>query len=103
MSVFHLEFHPDTSGDYDEAYAWYEDKTEGLGEQFLADVRNKIKVIFANPEIFSVKSKQGYREAKLDDFPYTVVYRILKKRKVIFISSIHHQSRHPRMKYRKLV
>src|SRR4051812_48459989 len=101
MKVFHLEFHSDTAIDYDEAYSWYEERSEGLGERFLADVRDIINVIVANPEIFSVKSKKGYREAKLDDYPYTVAYKILRKRKVVFISSIHHQARHPRMKYRE--
>jgi hypothetical protein len=32
---YKIDFHGDVAGDYLEAYAWYEDAKEGLGERFL--------------------------------------------------------------------
>lgn len=32
---YKIDFHGDIAGDYLEAYAWYEDAKEGLGERFL--------------------------------------------------------------------
>ena len=39
--MYKVIFHADIKTDYDEAYAWYEDKLEGLGERFLSAVRKK--------------------------------------------------------------
>jgi plasmid stabilization system protein ParE len=42
-------FHPLAKKDYDETYAWYEDKQNGLGERFLKAVRSKIEEIVLHP------------------------------------------------------
>ncbi len=101
MSVYKYTFHADVAFDYNDAYNWYESQKEGLGEQFLALVRKKIEEIARAPETYGVKSKKGYREAHLDIFPYLLVYKIYKKQELIFVSSIHHEKKHPRAKFRK--
>jgi plasmid stabilization system protein ParE len=93
--------HPLTKKDYDEAYEWYEDRQKGLGEQFLKAVRQKIEDIVSHPEVYSSKSNKRFREARVDVFPYLIVYKISKRKKEIYISSIHHAKKHPRKKYRK--
>jgi hypothetical protein len=60
---YKLDFHEDVEGDYLEAYTWYEEAKEGLGERFLKMVRAKLEQITKNPEAFSQKTKSGYREA----------------------------------------
>jgi plasmid stabilization system protein ParE len=93
--------HPLTRQDYDEAYEWYEDRQSGLGERFLKAVRKKIEEIVWHPEVYSSKSNKGFREAGVDFFPYVIVYKINKRKKEIYISSIHHAKKRPRKKYRK--
>src|SRR3954469_17671038 len=93
--------HPLTRQDYDEAYEWYEDRQSGLGERFLKAVRKKIEEIVLHPEVYSSKSNKGFREAGVDFFPYVIVYKINKRKKEIYISSIHHAKKRPRKKYRK--
>jgi plasmid stabilization system protein ParE len=93
--------HPLTKQDYDEAYEWYEKKQKGLGERFLKAVRKKIEEIVLQPEVYSSKSNKKFREARVDVFPYLVVYKINKRKKEIYISSIHHAKKHPQKKYRK--
>ena len=44
---------------------------------------------------------QDYEEASVDRFPYKIIYKIGKTHKEIYISSIHHNKKHPRNKYRK--
>lgn len=95
------KLHPDIQKDYADAYAWYEDKLAGLGDRFIIAIRQKIEEIIHRPEVFGSKGKVGYREAKVDFFPYLIVYKVYKERKEIFISSIHHTSKKPRKKYRK--
>lgn len=101
MAGYTAAFHATTATDYNDAYIWYETQQEGLGEKFLAAVRGKLNKILDNPEIFGVKLRPGYHEALVDGFPYSIVYRINKKQKIVFINSIHHQRKHPRKKYRK--
>jgi len=87
--------------DYEEAYSWYEDKLTGLGERFAEAVRNKLEEIALKPEIFSKTKSRSFREASVDRFPYKIIYKIGKSHKEIYISSIHHNKKHPRNKYRK--
>ena len=90
-----------TKQDYDEAYEWYEDKQKGLGERFLKAVRKKIEEIVLHAEAYSSKSNKRFREARVDFFPYLIVYKINKRKKEIYISSIHHAKKHPDKKYKK--
>ena len=66
-------FHPLTKQDYNEAYAWYEDKQKGLGERFLKAVRKKIEEIGLHPEVHGSKGSRKFREAAIDFFPYLLV------------------------------
>jgi mRNA-degrading endonuclease RelE of RelBE toxin-antitoxin system len=101
MKVYRVSFHEDVAIDYNEAYRWYESHQIGLGEQFLAAVREKLEQILVNPELYSVKSKPGYHETIINGFPYSIVYKIYKKQSRILVTSVHHQKKHPRKKYRK--
>ena len=93
--------HPLTKQDYYDAYSWYEDKQKGLGERFINAVRKKIEEIVLHPEIYGSKSNKKFREAKVDFFPYSIVYKVNKRKKEIYISSIHHAKKSPQKKYRK--
>ena len=95
--------HPKTEEDYIDAYDWYESKQEGLGEKFIASVRNKIQEISRNPQAFSSKSNVSFREAIVDDFPFLIVYKFNKEKKEIFIGAIHHMKKHPSKKYRNQI
>ena len=48
--IYTYRFHPHTKKDFDEAYIWYEDKQEGLGERFLLAIRAKLQKIALHPE-----------------------------------------------------
>jgi plasmid stabilization system protein ParE len=98
---YSYQLHPLVKKDYDEAYEWYEEKQKGLGERFIKEVRKKIDEILVNPEVYSNKGSKAFREANVDYFPYLIVYKIDKKEKEIYITSIHHTKKHPRKKYRK--
>jgi len=98
---YSYDVHPLVQYDYDEAYAWYEDRQKGLGERFVKAVRQKIEDISSNPHAHGSKGKKNLREAKVDFFPYLIIYRIDNRIRKIYITSIHHTKKHPRKKYRK--
>jgi plasmid stabilization system protein ParE len=93
--------HPLAVEDYKEAYAWYEDRQPGLGERFIKAVRYKIDEIVQHPETYGSRDRKEFREARIDYFPYLIVYKIHKRKKEIHIGSIHHTKKHPQKKYRR--
>ena len=98
--TYEIEFHPLITRDYNEAYTYYENKQPGLGERFLKAVRAKVDVIREKPDIFASRSNKKFREAKVDFFPFLIIFRLNRKSGVIFVSSIHHTKKHPLKKYR---
>ncbi|MEQ1677477.1 MAG: type II toxin-antitoxin system RelE/ParE family toxin [Chitinophagaceae bacterium] len=83
------------------AVAWYEDQLPGLGTRFLEKVKQKLSQIESHPENFG-KIQGELRTAKVDKFPYAIVFEFLPRKKVIHISSIYHSKRNPRKKFRRL-
>ena len=76
MASYTIRLHPKADEDFIKAYAWYEERREGLGEKFIAAVRQKLKAITDNPEAFGSRNDISYREVSLHTFPYIVVYKI---------------------------
>ncbi|WP_315814203.1 type II toxin-antitoxin system RelE/ParE family toxin [Paraflavitalea speifideaquila] len=81
-----------------EAWEWYEDRQTGLGDKFKMSIDSCIRSIEQNPERYPERRKH-YREGIIKTFPYLLVYRIHKRKKVIAIVSVFHTRRNPRKKY----
>ena len=97
---YQLVFHPEADKEYMEAYQWYEKEQKGLGARFERMVGLHIQQISDAPENYHY-SKVPYREVSTEGFPYVIVYKINKRKKLIFISAIYHTKRNPKYKYRK--
>ena len=48
----HVVVRPEAAGDIEDAYNWYERARTGLGEEFLATVREGLDLAIAHPEQF---------------------------------------------------
>jgi len=83
--------------DIGEAFDWYEDKRAGLGEEFLLSVEDSLDTIKRNPELFDETYPQ-IRKCNLRRFPYSIYFRIFKKK--VAILAVYHQSRN-RRRWRK--
>ena len=79
-----------------DAYQWYEEQRQGLGELFLAELENCLKKVQTTPET-NGKVKKNYRQGKLQRFPYVIIYEIIHKE--IIVLSIFHTRRNPRHKF----
>lgn len=66
---------PRAERDLDEAYAWYEERAEGLGEAFLRAVAACFARIARHPEAHAVAHGR-VRRARLHRFPYGVYYTV---------------------------
>jgi len=85
-------FHELASAELDEAIAYYDTKTEGLGDRLLAEVRSAVAHIEQYPEGSSVISR-GVRRKVLAKFPFDLFYVIGNAD--ILILAIAHESRRP--------
>jgi toxin ParE1/3/4 len=75
-----------------DAFAYYEAKLPGLGQQFLDEFSAAAKRIIENPKRFPRIERRATR-AKTNRFPYGLVYWI--QADVITIAAVMHLSRRP--------
>ena len=96
--VFSLVLSAKAQAELEESWLWYEIRENGLGDKFLAEFLKKINTIKSFPEIHGIKNRQ-YREAIVPVFPFVIVYRLMKRQKLIEVVSVFHTSRNPKRKY----
>ena len=98
--MYSIIFHHDADTEFLESVDWYEVQSEGLGRRFFISVSSVIKAIQTRPETFGY-SRKPFREASVAFFPFTIVFTVNKKSKLVYILAVYHTSRNPKMKYRK--
>jgi plasmid stabilization system protein ParE len=84
---------PEAEAEITEAFRWYEDRSEGLGSEFMRALDASLSAIQRNPTAFAIVHRQ-MRRALLRRFPYAVIY-LLEDRTVIVLACFH-ASRDPR-------
>ena len=75
-----------------ESAIFYEDKSEGLGTNFLDEIENSVARICKYPEL-GQKHSENLRRFVLARFPYSLIYGIEKD--TIVVVSVAHQRREP--------
>lgn len=95
-----VELHVEAVQELQEAYVWYEERSEGLGDRFITLLNRRLGQIAENPERYPRK-KGRYHEALLDVFPYVIIYEVFKKERLVFVSYIFHSKRNPLLKYKR--
>lgn len=80
------------------AYDWYEEQKEGLGNLFLSELSRCYTKLEKNP-LFYQKLKKNYRHLVLNKFPYVLIFEIIEYEIIIF--AVFHTSRSPKFKFKK--
>ncbi|MEE9429411.1 MAG: type II toxin-antitoxin system RelE/ParE family toxin [Melioribacteraceae bacterium] len=75
-----------------DAYQFYEEQLTGLGNQFINEFNNTIKVILNHPTLWK-KVGEKTRRALIKRFSYLILY--IYKEETIHITCIAHQHRNP--------
>lgn len=83
---------PAIEQDISEAYAWYEERRVGLGEEFLSCVDACIQAICRMPEMYAVVY-ENYRRAFVRRFPYSIFYEYTSN--TVTVYCVFHNSRDP--------
>ncbi len=97
---FQYKIHKEALKEYADSYVWYENEQKGLGERLIDSIDKKIEQICDHPQYYSLVYG-SYRQTTIESFPFTIVYQIFPERNLVHISSIFHNSRNPRKKFRK--
>lgn len=69
-----IVYHPEADIELNESMLFYEKERKGQGFKFEDEVKEKIEIIFTYPDRYA-KRHGHYRETKLKNFPYLIVYR----------------------------
>lgn len=88
-----LELTPQALDDAREAYAWYEQRSDGLGDEFTAELERCFELIRERPEMFE-RAYKHFRRAIVRRFPYAIFYATSDD--LIVVHSIFHSAQHPR-------
>jgi len=85
-------YHPEFETDLISAARYYEQQSDGLGRDFIANAEAAVEIIMASPQRWPERSG-GVRRLQLDRFPFLIRYRITAD--AIQFLSILHGARHP--------
>ncbi len=77
----------------DDAFAWYESQSQGLGTQFLDEFDRAFRRVMAYP-LASADIGDGLRRCLLSRFPYGIIYGT--DTQTVIIVAVAHLHREPR-------
>ena len=87
-----VEYHPKATSEMRQSAIWYDNQVNGLGLEFLLEVRNAESHIVKNPELWSVY-EAGTRRYIMQRFPFSVIY--LTSEEIVQIVAVAHCKRKP--------
>ena len=90
---FTVHIRPEAETDLEEAALWYEKQCPGLGDEFLDEVQDILKILSENPYLYAVVHKNA-RRALIRRFPFGLYY-IIDQNSIIVVAAMH-GSRHPK-------
>lgn len=67
-------FHDQAAAELDEAAAWYEWHSAGLGAKFRIAIEDAVQAVCRNPQLGSQYGSTRFRYALVRRFPYVVFY-----------------------------
>lgn len=84
----------DAENDTKDAYVYYEDIQNGLGEHFLSELVQFYEKIKSHPTYFSfVTENKTIRSVALKIFPYKIVYEIEGDK--VYVFAVYHFHKNP--------
>jgi plasmid stabilization system protein ParE len=87
-----FQYHPEAAKELTSSIQFYENKSVGLGAEFLDEIEEAIAQALAHPQSGSLLTKQD-RRILLDRFPNEIVYEVSDN--IITITAVKHMKRKP--------
>lgn len=96
--IFPLKLHPLAEDDLEDAWEWYEEQQQGLGDGLLDSVRSTLDMVTrwpgsGTPTTEDASGNVIERRVITQGFPYIIRYRTIDE--VIVVMAVYHHHRHP--------
>ena len=88
-----VEYHPAVEAELREIRRYYEERSPGLGTQFIGEFERQVLALAATPERWMVVAAD-LRRCLMRRFPYIIYFRRVGAER-IRITVVKHQRRHP--------
>jgi len=80
-----IELRPQALAELDDAAAWYEEKSVGLGRDFVREISAAISTLALAPLVPRLRHRTaGVRWISSKRFPYRIIYRVEAASVVVF-------------------
>lgn len=96
---FQIVYRKRAAEEYLSSLLWYKSQSPYAAEQFVRYVNETLETLIETPKRFR-NTYKDFHEARVRKFPYSIVYFIDEAEKRVVITSIFHQKRNPRKKFR---
>jgi toxin ParE1/3/4 len=94
-----LTIAPQAEADLRDAFIWYEERSAGLGHDFLRLVELRLGQIADSPQVFRLR-RHSFRLAPIDRFPYAIYFIWDEARNLATVGRVLHfkQDSRPRIR-----
>jgi len=100
VALYQYIFDPVAADEYEEAFKWYEQRSEIAADNLLLAVKEVLTAVCSNPHRYK-NTYADLREIALKKYPYNIIYYTDDAKKTVVITSFYHHKRNPKDKYRK--
>jgi plasmid stabilization system protein ParE len=76
------------------------ERSEAAAKNLITEFKSRIEAICDNPLRYR-NTYKNFRETSLKKYPYYIVYFVDESTNTVIITSLYHQKRNPKKKYRK--
>jgi toxin ParE1/3/4 len=84
-----IDFHPQASAEVASQAVWYDDRREGLGDEFLTAVDDAISLVVDGPERWPLwPNFAPARRCLLSRFPFALAY-VLRPDRIVILAVTH--------------
>jgi len=87
-----FQYHPEAAKELTSSIQYYEEKSAGLGAEFLDEIEEAIAQALAHPKSGTLLTKQD-RRILLDRFPYEIIYDFSDN--IVTINAVKHTKQKP--------
>ena len=88
---------PEAETDVIEIAAWYDSRSDGLGDRFVEEILAVLDKLTINPLLYCRRHpSKNIRWRYSTSFPYRVIYEVLEHEKLVIFAAVLHAARHDR-------
>jgi len=88
---------PEAENDVVEIAAWYDSRTDGLGDKFVEQFLAVLDQLTINPFLHCRRHPhKDIRWRYPKSFPYRVIYEVIEQERVVIVAAVLHAVRHDR-------